>query len=437
MTKRKRAYEAVKTTLIILLIFSALFLSDEAGFFRNFFPGFSLTSGIEALFDSVRGERILPLFDESSASTRRGEASKPVFISVTGSGGGHYGVKYSSAESFSIYDDTGNILGEALGSAGTPFEISKTEWQNALKSPGIFYDYLNPVPLSALSFWLVSDVSDGVTGRSVRRICISCGEEDNVSLFFIDEATGRFYKSKTAADCASVTGYLDKYLPNGARFAFELMPLYKGLDPYSIILSETPLSAVYRADNPVSSLISLDDIVLSFGISPYSESHYTETDGTEVYIETYGSLRIGPGGRVVYKGFNTINEKLAIDDTDISSILEGARSFVSSTIGSCSGEAEIYLTDLSISGQEYSLTFGYYVNSTPVYLYDTGFAANLTVENGCITGASLNFRVYFKSDEVTCILPEEQAAAIVSGGELLLSYVDTGAELVEARWTER
>ena len=70
----------------------------------------------------------------------------------------------------------------------------------------------------------------------------------------------------------------------------------------------------------------------------------------------------------------------------------------------------------------------------------------ITVENGEITEAKLMFRKYEVTDRTFTLLPEIQAAAAAvvllsemqtaesAGGELMLSYSDTGGELISPEW---
>jgi hypothetical protein len=92
------------------------------------------------------------------------------------------------------------------------------------------------------------------------------------------------------------------------------------------------------------------------------------------------------------------------------------------------------------------VTFDYFIAGGRIYCGDEGYAAEITVENGEITEAKLMFRKYEVTDQTFTLLPEIQAAAAAvallsemqtataAGGELMLSYSDTGGELISPEW---
>ncbi|MBO4331239.1 MAG: hypothetical protein J5827_04105 [Oscillospiraceae bacterium] len=428
--RKKSRVELLKTLLIIFLFLLAVLLIGETQVFAQFFGGKTLSSVIA----SSGSRTVLPLWNEET-DPHSAEAAQPIFLAVTVSaGGGHYGVKYSEAELDSVYSSAATQIGEVIGSAGAPVQISEGEWREALASQSIFVDYLHSFPISLISSWFGSEPAVSSSQHSVRRLCISSPDGGSVRLSYIDSGSGLFYSAPTGVLFPSLSHVLQLYQPGSARFAFELGPVYSGCDPYSLILSYTSAPTA-AALVPLSSA-DVDRAVTAFSINPNTASHFTESDGTRVYVESGCSLRISENGILSYRNLSGEGRLRAADGSsseDLAGMIRYSKKLVESSVGSAGGSMRIYLTDALASGGSYTFSFGCYIAGMPLLRAD-GLTSYVTVENGVVTSAQILLHTYTLFEQTETVLPEMQTAAMAdSGQEALLCYVEAGGS-VSARW---
>ncbi len=423
---RRSPVEPLKTVLIVFLVLLAVFLIGETQIFAQFFGGRTLSS----IIASSGSRNVLPLWNEET-DPHSAEAAQPLFLAVTVSNGSHYGVKYSEAELDSVYSSAATLLGEVIGSAGEPEEIAESEWRAALSSQNIFVDYLNSFPLPLISSWFGSEPTASLSQHSVRRLCISSADGRSVRLSYIDSGSGLFYSAPTSVLFPSLSQVLQLYQLDSARFAFELGPVYSGCDPYSLILSNTS-APVTAAPVPLSSA-DIDRAVAAFSVNPNTASHFTESDGTLVYVESGSSLRISERGILSYRNISGEGRLSAADSASsnaLADMIKYSKKLVETSVG---GGMRIYLTGVLSAENSYTFSFGCYLAGMPLLRSD-GLTSYVTVENGIVTSAQILLHAYSLAEQTETVLPEIQAAAMASDGrEALLCYVESGGG-VSARW---
>lgn len=438
----KRFWESVKTALIFVLIASAIFLAGKTGYFDELIDSSPLLSRLPGWLMTLKSASVTPAPREREIDFA--EAARPVYAVVTGIGGHHYGIKYDGAELSAFYNDTANILGEALGSSSEPQAITEIAWRSAITSAGIYFDYLNPIPLSALTRWLLgTDVTHRGAEHSARRICISGTEDRGVFLYYTGN-DGTFYRSETAVLYPSLASCMSNYLPNSSHYAFELGNDLNNIDPYTLILPDTGRVPSVSSSNPMSDRIDMRDILLGFEMNPQLTSQYYES-GAEVYISENCSLRIYASGLAVYKAAGDTGDRLRIsysgDEPQVSELLEGARSFAYSLIGGTTGAAELYYTGHTYNRSDGSitLTFDYFFNGILLRPSSSSHAASIKINGDVITETRLSFRFFSSVSGYTAALPDLQAAALIGeeGGEPVLEYHEDGTGALIPQWTLR
>lgn len=447
MANKKRIIEWLKSLIIALLAVNAVFLMGKTGLFSEFIESSEPLSRIVQWVGSLSRGKIF--IDNGSADITLGEAARPLCIAVTKDGGmGRYGVKYDTALIDEIYGKIGLLLGEALGSSGIPEAISESGWQSALMNPGVYFDFVNPLPLSVLSAWLGTEITHGGTEHSARRFCLSENGEGGMDLYYISESDGdkTFYRCQTALTYSGIAARVEDYSPNGSAFIFELGALLNSADAYTLILQDSAAKAFVSASNPIGSLTSVDTLLTGFDLSPYIVSGYSEPDGTLVFVENDCNLRLGTDGTVVYKRTASESSRLLVEaagnTASLTEIIECARKLVSDTMGTVSGQAVIYLTEHSYSDGVYTLNFSFYIGGAQINLSGGTPAATIIISGGGVAEARLRFRTYSALPDTKMLLPELQAASIIAstnpGGDLTLNYTDTGGEAVlDPYWSVR
>lgn len=397
--------EGIKTALIILLAISAAMLGRMTGIFNDL-------GRREALPDSggdVPAEYTAAAFPRAAA--------------YSASAGLRYGVKYSESGMEELYERIGAQLGEALGSASAPEEMKETAWAEAVYGSGLFLDYGSDIPLEALARWMGTVMREGVTG-SASRLMFSPDGTGGVKLAF--QSGDSFYSCATMSRWSSFTAALGDFLPNGAAFAFEKDSL-KNTEKYALILEEMPKVYFVQASTWRGSGIGAAlDMSMANG--------YAETDGSIVYPEDNGILKLGYDGTAIY----TAADRPHIRAEGTAAMIEKARSILEEIHAEDKGDETLYFSGLRRENGTLRLSFDYYVDGIRV-LQSGDSAAWVEFENDSLTSLYIKLRSYRLTEREVQPLPELQAMAAAAGrkegSSAVLAYFDAGADLLRPRWT--
>jgi hypothetical protein len=419
-----RAMNTVRNAVIILLLCSAAVLAAHSGLF-----GLSSRNSAQASSGQTGGK------SQSAAGSAAIKAAGPYVIAVTDDSGSHCGLMYDGAALVQAYDGLSAYLGEALGSAGDPEKVDEKEWRQALGSVGVYFDFGYDEPLSLLASGLNVSMTSGAGGHSAARFCLRA-DGDAAELYYLRSKDGGYYKCTTAVSSDTMTSKLGAFTPNGASFLFETDYDYDLVDRYFLLPQGQAAIHSVTAKNPVGTDFDAATLTALFSMNGYLASHYPESDGTEVYVESGSTLRIGTDGTVTYRNTDAASSG-GDGDAALKTAVARAGQIVSATVGSAGGIAAVGLDSVEYSQTDgaYVVRYCYEINGMPVSL-GAEDAAEITVTGGKVTGAVLNFREYSYSGEDDAPLPALQAMAVVQakgGGMPLLCYVDDGST-VSAGW---
>ena len=330
----------------------------------------------------------------------------------------------------------GALLGEALSSAGTMLPSSEDAFLAALEKTGIYYDFTVALPLEILCDTLGASVPASYA-VPVRRALL-CSGENTASLYLLDQngVCGIF---STALRSSVLAEFLSSLEGADADFAFD--GAYDALAPFTLIMSQPTPRCMLSASGSLGS--DLSGLLRLAGFNPHTENRYTESSGTTVVREAYGTLRITADGTVTYRSGSAEADALytVAADGPIPSVTEAvaaAQRLVSTLLQRSSGAACLYLSGVSENAKGCTVTLDYAIGGTPLRFADGSHAATVTVEGRSITAFSLHFRSYTLTDIPALLLPIRQAAAIArkthAGSELSVCYVDSGMESVGVSW---
>lgn len=436
--RRNRGVERLKSILIVLLSLSAVYLTLRA-LVQN-----EVVSGSQGILGSV-----VSLFQpqesdttpDPGGSSQLTAAARPVRIAVY-DGVNRYAVQYNAAQTDKLYDSLGILLGEALTSVKAPVEITEDDWQTALQSPGVWFDFLGNIPLETLSAWTGEGSANRALSGSARQMAVAL-DEKSVRLYYHNESDGLYYACETAV---AYTGHMDElisdYGGNGILFAFELEEDsgYAGLDPYVLISASTPTPTAYRASNPLSNLEDSLIAELQEALS-FQTASYPIPNGIRIR-EGQETLEINRDGTVVYSTAEDTASRYPVGDDDVTEVIETTRRLAADTVGRYCSAARIYLMSVEQTEEGVEVSYGYCLNGTKVSLSGGACAARFTIRDGQITTFTLRFRRYEDAGQTSLVLPERQAAAALEAlqpeeRELVLCYSDTGGETVQADWVAK
>lgn len=357
------------------------------------------------------------------------ELAAPVRTAVTGDYGRCGGLTCTTGDPV-FADPLGRRLLEALGSARDYVPCSRGDFLRALRGPSLYYDFLEPLPLSVLAGLLGG--GEDVSPRedlSARRLLI-VPQEGGAVLYLWDGGESCF-RASTAVSADSLEQVISRYELGDASFAMDGGGLERELAPCSLLPAQPPALPAFTLGDPLAG--GTDWLLSALGFNPRSRTRHTESSGTELIIDGDRTLRIRPDNTIHYQSGNEpiLRVKAAEDLPTAREAALGAGSLLSSLLAPVSGELQPWLQSLRRSGDVTALRFGYQLKGVPVRFQDGGFAAEITLTGSAVTALSLRFRQYNAAEEPSLLLPLPQALAVAAaspGKELSIGYVERGGE---------
>lgn len=357
------------------------------------------------------------------------ELAAPVRTAVTGDYGRCGDLTCTTGDPV-FADPLGRRLLEALGSARDYVPCSRGDFLRALRGPSLYYDFLEPLPLSVLAGLLGG--GEDVSPRedlSARRLLI-VPQEGGAVLYLWDGGESCF-RASTAVSADSLEQVISRYELGDASFAMDGGGLERELAPCSLLPAQPPALPAFTLGDPLAG--GTDWLLSALGFNPRSRTRHTESSGTELIIDGDRTLRIRPDNTIHYQSGNEpiLRVKAAEDLPTAREAALGAGSLLSSLLAPVSGELQPWLQSLRRSGDVTALRFGYQLKGVPVRFQDGGFAAEITLTGSAVTALSLRFRQYNAAEEPSLLLPLPQALAVAAaspGKELSIGYVERGGE---------
>ena len=422
MRGKRRMIEWGKNILIVLLTLSALFLLTMTPLAQD--------SGLEGLLGSGNAG------GGASDISAQPRTVLPARLAVYRDGE-RYGLQYDDETMEERFAAFGPLLGEALSGAGEPAPLTESGWRDCLSRPGVYFDFSGTVPLSALDRWLGGEACP--LGGSARRVMLSAGEDDRVTLCWQDAGSGGFYTCSTILSRAlHLDPALETVSPNGAFFAFEDAGLAGLLEPFTLITEGERTGAQYAVTMPLTTAAGMETFLDA--LSYNSQNHAPGSTG-EVYLDGADRLVVQDNGTVTYRAAQ--GEKYPVENrngaTTAVQAADGARALAERALGPLCGDARLYLLSAEEYGEGWRLRFGYRLNGCAVYLDGEGWAAEFIIQRGYITDFVLRVRSYAADGESVLLLPLDRAAVLLpeltgEKRELVLRYRDGGGQTVSPHW---
>lgn len=412
--RAKKRRNRLQNIAIALLTISAMALFVQSQLYNLRADGGYL-SGIFFSGSDQRNQSVSGLTDLAA----------PVRVAVTGAYGRWADLALTTAgEGFA---KPGNLLMEALGSAGAMKKCKADDFRDALRigadyGGSVYYDFDSALPLSFLAGLVGAEWNGG--DLSARRVLLQA-EGDAVRLFAWDGGDVCFVCS-TALSARSVGEIVAEYPLGSAWFAFD----QPESDGYVAAFSLFSDQFAPPANLGVSGVIADPDAVLeALSFNPHTNSRYPEPSGAEVVVEGDRNLRIYPGGEISYEGGSgTLCITSAGDTPTEAETVVGVFQLLNGMLPTQSG-ASLYLQELLTAESSTTLRFGYQYNGLPIRFTDGGPAAEVTLEGSTIARLTLRMRQYTPGEREGLLLPLAQALSVARawpGHELAACYVDAG-----------
>ena len=416
MTKQK-ALDWLRRGAIAALFVTALLLLRHTGYYSGF---------RNMLLGSVDSGEKTDVID--SETVHAAVYIQPLAVTVCGAdGGARYGAAYDE-NTAALFRRFSVELGEALGSAGDPVEIDEEAFRDCLAGCGVSFRFICPLQLRLLSGWLGTEMSGTAADDSASFLCLSASETA-VSLCY-RTTEGRTFRCATAAKPDMLRSRTTEYPPNGALFAWETDRVADG---DFLLLQDAPDRSMIGSAVVLPQGGDRDALLRAMGMNSFVASSYSESDGTEVYVNDETSLRINPSGTVFFRRAAGPNAK---SGGDLAAAVDGAWRVAERSIGLYCGDAAVSFAGASYNESQRTVTvlLDYTVDGVPVSMA-SGHAAEIVFRDDVLIQARLQFRSLALTQEKTALLPYLQAAAIAAAkdAEPALVYLDAG-DAMECNW---
>lgn len=406
--KRRRVWEGTKTLLILLLTCSAVYLAS-----RTLFP-----RQLSQLFSRLPQEGTATGASTSLSS----QTLRPAAWSVTWDDK-RYGLLYHQDDQ-GTYAQVSALLAEALGNAAQAQQTTRRAWEQALLSPGLYCEYLSPMPLDAMSRWLAGQQNSRLSGAWAQRLCVT-GQE-----LYYQGQDEQYYCCALSPDLSdALADFAGQFSSNGARFAGETED-YGLLRWDTLVLPITPSLPQLWAENPVAVTETgtpgeaLSQALQALSFHPQTNPLYAITGGWAIN-DGGETLRIDSAGTLTYRRSDSTARFPSGD-----SPLDTTRAMAESTVGALCADARVYLQAVRQEEDATVITYGYAYRGAAIRVGQEGWCAQFTLRGGAVESFTLKPRRYTAlTDAPILLLPQEQAAAALTGAaeqSLELLYEDDG-----------
>jgi len=279
--------------------------------------------------------------------------------------------------------------------------VPAASWYSALTGKSAYLSY--PGSFSAQNFAGLMGINR--TEASFSNFChIVISESGSV---FIDD-NGTFYKIETSSDAmASIIDSVAKKNQNSEsviNYSFDLnfdkefgsqktilspmIPIYSEAVKTDVIVAENPLLTDGEIDQE-----TVDALLTAFSVNPNSIWRYTEADGTVVFVENTGVLKISPDGILTWTateaGISLSGQFSATPYENASAVA----SFIDNVNSVTGQDAQMSLTSPLTGNNTEKFTFDYNINGIPVK-FNSRSAVSVTVKDGYIVEYSQVLRRY-------------------------------------------
>ena len=412
--KRKTIIELSKSILILLLSCSAALLSWKTG-----------------LFSDVLAKRPAETAVEESAFIMGAHtaAAYPKAAVVTWKSGMRFGISYDSEVMKKLLSSFSVLLEEAYGTISNVQSITEAEWRSRLNEMGVYFEYGGYFMPSVLASWVGTGtrLSDEYP---IRRLSLSPGENGTVLLSF-ESGENTYYSCDTFTQEQSLEEAVQKWLPNGAEFAYQVASLNR-CSPY-LLISDSELFAFTMEKREADWEAVVTEMADIIGLKQDSAGSYEE-QGEQVYLCTGGQLRLVKNKRIIY---SVDGAESPIKAVELPDKVEAARQLIHRLASACGGAAETELLSCISGENSTELSFFYQMDGIRIADTENEFS-KVRFQGNELTEICFFPKSYEKAEEAEGLLPELQAAAaagsISEGAVPELIFLDNGAATLVPVW---
>lgn len=380
---------AVLLTLMVVLLGATFLLS-----MRN-------SQGGQRLLQALR-----PVEKTGASQTAITAMAWPEKLAVLGEEGVFYAV--SGEEYTQLYQQGEALCQEALGSANAPIQLTETEYRRLLQAPAILVEYHSGLPFFLLQAWSGSE--ELRTELTVRRFALT-KTAFGVVLLLTDEKGSR-WQAVTAASAAELEELCAQERQSNAILAKESYP---GLAWDELLLTgaaDLPGYSSLRPDIVEKGELS-QQVQALFSMNAYLARVYQNSSGSLVYVEGRSTLSLGQEGELIYAGAEGADLEISAgqEPQRTVEICQKVCTLMRQVWSETGASGRLSLDSVRQENGRLLLSFALDVGGK--FLEKDGGWAQVTVEDGAVTGASAYLR-RLEPEEHALLLPMTEAAGMLA-----------------------
>ena len=305
------------------------------------------------------------------------------------------------------------VFQEAVGSAATPEALSEGAYRGLLKAPGVLLQYHTALPFYLFQAW---GGSEQLRETPEIRGAALVVEGERVSLLLTDREGGR-WKATTAASaseirtlCENAPGVNAVLAENSRALASDEVLTTRVERFAALTVSEAEIAVKNELSQTMQAL---------FGLNPYLTRVYPDADGSLVYVEGHGTVRLSPAGDLTYTGTGVeleLNDGAALERH--AEICRKTQDLLRRLWQQAGASGVLCLNSVELQNGSGTLRFGLQLEGV-VLEKDRGDWATATVEQGRITGMTVSPRLLTAEASVQ-LLPGRQAETMLPQGQARL-----------------
>ena len=377
--------ERVKSIILLLLVIVNIMLAEKILVNKKLWPSgynfFNIKNTVKKNDYSVTGHLAVP----------------ERIIVNTGYQSSRFEYLRNTKDFNNIYSASTEILQKAFSQPmRTVTYIEPDNWYSILTAKSVYLSY--PCSYSAQNFANLLGISKTeLNFESFKDIVIS----DNGSVYISGKDGSSFYKIDTTSsemspiieavleqhsDEESVINYsfdlnFDKDLGGQKTFLSPMIPVYSSPISAEVITSSNP---VLKGEDVNNKTISA--ILTAFSINPNTVRRYTEADGSLVFVENNGILKISTDGILTFNATDTGIKLSGLTTFDTHSNVSGIASFIDKVNAASGIDVDMCITSPLTSQSESNFTFDYITNGLPLH-FEGQNAVSAKITNGYLSEA--------------------------------------------------
>lgn len=359
-----------------------------------------------------------------------------------------------------IFDAARDAIASALRASGTEIFFSpESEWVSAINAESVYLSYAVPYETALFGEFFGVDASElAAAVPSLSRLVISTDR----NVFFENYITGDFYRVRISRDLESLISIIGRVKNSdsgsGAIINYSVdLKFNEASGGQKAVLS--PTVPVYSTPvrmprltvrNPLTDESGhpdreiIEKILNIFKINTNTVYRYTEVNGTMVYVENNGILKIMPEGIIYYQSTDSDGFYLSSGNS-FSESVSALADFADSVNAAASSTQDMYVSSVLLPSDT-TITFDYRAAGAPITIdcFGRKNAVTAEMENGALKSYIHVLKSYVPSEETyetpAFIESLDQAIETYSNDlnnnieirKMYLAYTDDGTNSVKS-----